>query len=73
MTDPINERIAELESRLAFQEDLIENLNHVVSRQDRELLSLKKRLAELADRLSELHDAAAAGVSPVPAEVPPHY
>ena len=73
MNDPMNERMAELESRLAFQEDLIENLNHVVARQDREILSLKQRLAELTDRLRELHDSAIAGVSPAVVEVPPHY
>jgi len=73
MTELVNERLAELESRLAFQEDIIENLNQVVSRQDRELLSLKMRLAELASRLRDLHDTAMAAVPPSGAEVPPHY
>ena len=64
-------RIDELESRIAFQDDLIESLNEVVTRQDRDLAMLTLRLQELASKLNEIGDAAA---SPSPdSEVPPHY
>ena len=66
-------RLDELESRLAFQDDLIDSLNTVVSRQDREIGQLRRQLQRLEDRLAELADAASL---PGPAsghEIPPHY
>jgi len=73
MDPPVAKRMAEIESRLAFQEDLIENLDQVVARQDRELLALKQQLADLAGRLRELHEAAMATAPSSGTEVPPHY
>ena len=66
------ERLDELESRLAFQDDLIESLNGVVARQDREIALLTKRLAELAEKIEEVAagSASAAGEG---FEPPPHY
>jgi SlyX protein len=66
-------RLDELESRLAFQDDTIENLNGVVSRQDREIRALQLQCAELAERFKELADASQPGVSSADFEVPPHY
>jgi SlyX protein len=66
-------RLDELESRLAFQDDTIENLNGVVTRQDREIQALHLQLAELAARCKELGDASQPGVSSADFEVPPHY
>lgn len=67
-------RLEELESRLAFQDDLIENLNGVVARQDRELLDLARRLRDLESRFNELAEAAAGPAGAAAGyEVPPHY
>jgi SlyX protein len=66
-------RLEELESRLAFQDDLIESLNQVVARQDRELAQLDRRVRELERRLAELAEAAASSGAPPGHEVPPHY
>ena len=62
-------RLDELESRLAFQDDLIESLNEVVARQDREIALLTQRLADLATKFEDLA-ASAAGMGDEP---PPHY
>ena len=46
MNDPLADlvrRIEELESQLAFQDQLHENLNNTVARQDREILDLKRQ------------------------------
>jgi len=66
-------RLEELESRLSFQDDTIENLNGVVTRQDREIRALQLQFAELAARFKELGDASQPGVSSADFEVPPHY
>ena len=73
MSRNIDTRLEELESRLAFQDDLIENLNQVVARQDREIQRLQQEIAELKARFRELDDAAASAGSPSGFEVPPHY
>lgn len=72
MTESDSGRLDELESRLAFQDDLIENLNEVVIRQDRELVRLERRVRELETRLKEVAELAA---DPGGAghEIPPHY
>ena len=65
-------RLEELESRLAFQDDVIESLNEVVARQDREILLLGQRLAALEAKFEEVADAAPGGASNGH-EPPPHY
>lgn len=66
-------RLDELESRLAFQDDLIESLNAVVARQDRELVELASRLRELEARLADLAEQASLPGEAAGHEVPPHY
>jgi len=70
---PENSRLDELESRLAFQDDLIESLNRVIARQDRELAELTRRVGELETRLADVLDAAGPPGGPAGHEVPPHY
>ena len=65
-------RVAELETQLAFQDDLHQRLDETVARQDRELLELRQRLKLVAERLKDLGDAATPGEVSVD-EVPPHY
>ena len=66
-------RLEELESRLAFQDDLIESLNEIVARQDRDLSLLTHRLTELESRLREIAEAASSPGDPAGHEAPPHY
>lgn len=73
MTKSDTARLDELESRLAFQDDLIEHLNEAVIRQDRELGRLERRVRELETRLKEVADLAAAPGGAAGHEVPPHY
>lgn len=65
-------RVAELETQLAFQDELHQRLDDTVARQDREILELKQRLKVMAERLRDLGDTAAGSDAPVD-EVPPHY
>lgn len=64
-----DERLAELESRLAWQEDALEQLNTVISRQWDTIDQLLRRADALEDRLGELE--AEEGGPPV--TPPPHY
>ena len=73
MSGDSERRLEELEIRAAFQDDLIERLNQVVARQDRELLALRRRHEELESRLRELAEAGVPAVSPGGHEIPPHY
>lgn len=74
MNDPSGstDRLDELESRLAFQDDLIESLNEVVARQDREIALLTRRLSELAAKIEDVATGAAAAADEGH-EPPPHY
>jgi len=72
--DPrIESRLEELESKLAFQDDLIESLNEIIARQDRDLLRLELRVKTLSDKLSDLAESAATPGESPGFEVPPHY
>ncbi|QMU62710.1 MAG: SlyX protein [Gammaproteobacteria bacterium] len=67
----LEERIVELETKLSFQEDLLQELNsHVVNQQKKidELTVLSNQLKEqYKEIVSSLPDASAGD------EVPPHY
>jgi SlyX protein len=74
MSEPIEslvKRIEEVESQLAFQDELIESLNSTVARQDGEILELKRQFSMLSERLKEIGDASP-GAAPQD-ETPPHY
>jgi SlyX protein len=73
MIDQATQRMDELESRLAFQDDLIENLNQVVSRQDKEIIELKLRLIELVRQVKDLEHSSATSGPASEFETPPHY
>ena len=62
-------RIEALEMRLMFQDATIETLNETVTTQWREIDALKRRIAQLNERLSE----AEAGLPRPANEPPPHY
>lgn len=69
----ILKRLEELESQLAFQDELYAQLNEVVARQDREIVQLRARLEALALRLRDLGDAIPGQAANPADEVPPHY
>jgi SlyX protein len=71
--DKQESRLDELESRLAFQDDMIESLNGIVARQDRELLRLELKVKALEDKLNDLAESASMPGAAPGHEVPPHY
>ncbi|HEY7773922.1 MAG TPA: SlyX family protein [Marinagarivorans sp.] len=70
----MNSDIAELQQRMAFQDDAIAKLSDQIALQDKELLEAKRHIRMLRDKFLELSEEfeqmAPAGNS---AERPPHY
>lgn len=66
----IDARLAEIETKLSFNEELIEQLNRTVFRQQEQMDLLQQELRVLYRRMQDAlpSDAADAGD-----EVPPHY
>jgi SlyX protein len=68
--EKIHEQIADLQTRLAFQEDSIEHLNKTVAQQDQSIALLRAQIQYLYDQVKHIarqrddagHD-----------ELPPHY
>lgn len=68
--DILQQRVSELESQLAFQEDAIESLDMSLAEQQKSLLLLERKLALMEARMRE----ALQGVSDIKGnEKPPHY
>jgi len=63
------DRFISLEIKLAQQEDLLDELNKTIYRQERRIDGLEAMVAKLADHVRTLRDA---GQSPLN-ERPPHY
>ena len=66
--DGVNARIDALEMRVAYQDQVIEDLNQAIIDQWKQIDGLKRQLAELLDRVQDVEDGPAA-----PERPPPHY
>lgn len=65
-------RLTEVESKLAFAEDLLDSLNQTVIQQQAQIDSLQQQLRLLNQRLRDLSQSSAPALSPGE-EIPPHY
>lgn len=65
----LSERIDALESRLAYQDRTIEQLNETITAQWKQIDALTRQLSALTERLQEAEANAPAPAS----ERPPHY
>ncbi|MGX2040216.1 SlyX family protein [Methylocaldum sp. MU1018] len=65
------ERLVDLETKLAYQEDTIQALNNVVCEQQKQIDQLEATCRLLVDRITQLSIAADAGK--IVDEKPPHY
>ena len=73
----VNDRNTELEIRLSLMEDLVEELNRTVFRQQQELVLLQAQLRHLYRQMKADAEAQATAESAAPPslreDVPPHY
>jgi len=67
----MNNTISELQTRLTFQEDAVDQLNRVVARQQAEIDRLESELKKLTELVQDLKDAGPARQAED--EMPPHY
>lgn len=66
----LERRSDDLESQLAFQEETIDALNQLVTKQNQELQTLQKHFVLLVERMQQMRDSQ--DQQPVD-ERPPHY
>lgn len=67
------EKLVELETRYSFQEDLLQRLNEIVTKQDSRIDLLEQQLRLMADRVQDLQSQVPASDGVTEQEVPPHY
>ena len=67
----MKERIAELETQLVFQEDMLQTLNEIVTRQQLQIDKLNNSVEALVAQLEQLSDAMQRPESEEAS--PPHY
>ena len=72
MNDIVDELI-ELQTRIAYQEDTIHQLNQVITKQDADIIQLQHQMRLLAKRIDELSFAQGDGTEEITNERPPHY
>ncbi len=63
-------RLAEIEIKLSFSEDLLEELNRTVARQQQQIAGLEQQLRELRLQMQRSQPAEDGSSGP---EIPPHY
>ncbi|WEF32162.1 SlyX family protein [Pseudoduganella chitinolytica] len=68
MTDAIDNRLIDIEIKLAHQEHLVESLNERIYEQQQQIDKLENLIAAMAERI-RTRDAAQAPIN----ERPPHY
>ncbi len=69
----MDQRLIELETRIAFQDDTIEQLNQIIAAQQRQIDQLHKEIAAIAARLSE-SGVITSNIATLAEETPPpHY
>jgi SlyX protein len=72
MTNIENELI-DLQTRIAYQEDLLSELNNIVIKQDAEILTLKQQVRQLAKKMEDFLANPETGGVEISMEKPPHY
>jgi len=69
----VSDELIELQTRMAYQEDTITQLNNVVTQQDADIIQLQQQMRLLAKRIDELSFTQGDGSEEIANERPPHY
>ncbi|MBU4611285.1 SlyX family protein [Achromobacter sp. GG226] len=68
--DALERRLTELEIKASFADDLLEQLNQTIFRQQRQIEQLARELASLRDQVSDVDPSRQASLRE---QIPPHY
>ncbi len=69
----INKELVDIEMRLAYQEDMINELNAVIAKQDRILIRLQAEVGGLAKKMDDHAFSEGQKGASLLDEKPPHY
>lgn len=70
----IEEQLIDVQTRVAYQEDTLAQLNEVITKQDAEIVQLKQQVRLLAQRVDELvRDPVQGDATEIINDRPPHY
>jgi SlyX protein len=69
----LEEQLIDVQTRIAYQEDTLAQLNEVITRQDAEIIQLKQQLRLLAQRIDEMQRNPSQAGDEITNERPPHY
>lgn len=72
MSDVENQMV-DLQTRVAFHEDTLEQLSEIIAKQDADIIQLKQQLRLLAKNLEELQGTQGQGDDEITNDRPPHY
>lgn len=72
-TNPLEQRLVDLEMRLTYQQKLIDELNSVVTEQTMTLLRLEKSVGTLVQHHDQMQRQLREQSPNLPHERPPHY
>ncbi len=72
MTD-LDNQLIDLQTRVAYQEDLLTDLNNIVIKQDAEILTLKQQVRQLAKKMEDFLANPGLADGEISIEKPPHY
>ena len=67
----MDERIVELETRLAFQDSTLQELNVVLTEQQQQIDGLRDQINQLLQRIDEMSQPTS--LNPADEPPPPHY
>lgn len=70
---PTEQRLTELEIKASYTEDLLDQLNLVIYRQQQEIDALARTVALLRQQMPEAGGGGGAGERNLRDELPPHY
>lgn len=69
-SEQVDQRLTDLEIKASFTEDLVEQLNQIIIRQQQELDALARQIGQLRDQLPEPGTGQTRSARD---ELPPHY
>lgn len=71
--DDLQEQIYELQTKLAFQDDTIDHLNQMVTKQDDIIRALERRFMSLGEKIADIRSQLTDKPFDPADEIPPHY